>query len=167
MRAHLILQKKQICREVYIRHILHNVSRNKNSKSFFLLSWNINFFWIKWSKISRHLLFVFFLFFSLSGPFQSGRSKVSRHYFVFVFLLLYIIPYLARDSCKKWQEKLNRLRLISRVDSQKFLVTILFFVFVVFFFLLYSYLARDSCKKWQEIINKQGLISRIKQLRRK
>ncbi len=60
------------------------------------------------SKISRHYFaFVFVFVFLLSwetGPFRIGQLKISRHYFVFVFFsffLLCIIPYLARDSCKK------------------------------------------------------------------
>ncbi len=110
----------------------------------------------------------FFVFFSSSlfwetGPFRIGQLKISRHFFVFVFLLLSIILYLARGSCKKWQEKLSRLGLISRVDGRIFLVTILFFVYFFFFLSIILYLARDSCKKWQEIINKPSLISHIEQ----
>ncbi len=67
-------------------------------------------------------------------------SKISRHYFVFLFFSLTWLGLFGKDS---WI----------------FLITFLFFhFFFSFLSLSLLYYAQDSCKKWQEKIDKLGLI---------
>ncbi len=40
------------------------------------------------------------------------QLNISRHYIVFSFFIPYFTYYLARDSCKKWQEIINKLCMI-------------------------------------------------------
>ncbi len=103
---------------------------------------------------------IFFLW-TLSEWTVENFSSLFCFCFFFFFFLLY--SYLARDSCKKWQEIINKLGLISRINCWKFLVTILF-LFFCFLLSFILYLARDSCKKWQENIDKLVKISQIKPL---
>ncbi len=77
-----------------------------------------------------------------------GLSKISRHYFVFVFFLLYIIPYLARGSCKKWQEIINKLGMISQIEQvHNFSSLFCFFFFFCCFFPYLSSISRGIVVK--------------------
>ncbi len=82
-------------------------------------------------KISRHYL-LFFLFFLLNDfcELDLRQLNISRHYFVFSFFCLILTYYLAWDSCKKWQEIINKLGMISQIEQlPNFLVTIFFLLF--------------------------------------
>ncbi len=55
-----------------------------------------------------------------TGTLRTGLLKISRHYFVFSFSFFFLsYSYLARDSCKKWQEIINKLGLISQIEHSK------------------------------------------------
>ncbi len=72
------------------------------------------------SKISRHFVFSFVFLSWETGTLRTGLLKISRHYFVFSFSFFFLsYSYLARDSCKKWQEIINKLGLISQIEHSK------------------------------------------------
>ncbi len=81
-------------------------------------------------KIARHyfvFVFVFvFVFFITLGNWtvSDWTAECFSSLFCFCLFPLYIIPYLARDSCKKWQENIDKLGFISQSKqvSQRFLV---------------------------------------------
>ncbi len=100
------------------------------------------------------------LFFEETGKRQ---SKISRHFFVFVFFvfLLFLLTYLifttrriVPKSDKKY--KASSVWLSQMINVARCLVTISFFY--LFTSLLFLYYAQDSSKKkWQEILNNIGL----------
>ncbi len=59
-------------------------------------------------------LFFFYIFFIWTFSDWTAENFSSLFCFCFCFLFFYIIPYLARDSCKKWQENIDKLGLISQ-----------------------------------------------------
>ncbi len=86
----------------------------------------------------------FLLSFGEIGSVRKRQPNISRHYYVFFpfffslffarvfsFFLLYLL-YHARDSCKKWQEKIDKLGLISRMDSFKNFSSPFCFLFFLF-----------------------------------
>ncbi len=123
------------------------ISRHCFFFSFFFFFLGENWIFSDWtaenfSSLFCFCFFFFFIFYSISRRivvksdkkdltgwvrFPECTVKNFSSLFCFCFFLLYIIPYLARDSCKKWQEKLSRLGLISRA---------LFYCFVLFLYSL-------------------------------
>ncbi len=86
---------------------------------FFFLSWRYwvcsdFFFWCDWVCSDK-----------------TAEYFSSLFCFISFFYTLYLLYY-AQDSCKKWQEKNDRLGPISSLTVRIFLVTILFFLFLAF-----------------------------------
>ncbi len=89
--------------------------------------------WRYWSGLGSWKFLVtnfFSSFILLSGNFSKTglrQLKISRHSLFFFFFFFYplLTYYLARDSCKKWQEIIGKAGLISQIEQlQIFLVTI-------------------------------------------
>ncbi len=134
------------------------------------------------------VLFFVFSFFGVDGSVQQRQLKISRHYFVFSFSFFFFsisTLYYAQDSCKKWQENIDKLGLGCRMNCFQNFLSLIFFSFLLwrdwsvqlrrlkisrhyfvfsFSFSLSAYLlyyAQDSCKEWQENKGKLGLRSRM------
>ncbi len=89
--------------------------------SFSCFWWN----WVSsdWTAKYFSSLFCFISFYFFKSD-ESWSSRIRQMFFLSLYLLYY-----AQDSCKKWQENKDKLSLISQMESQKFLVTVLFLFF--------------------------------------
>ncbi len=142
------------------------------------------FFWCDWvysdktgENFSSLFCFISFFFLGVTGSVRIRRLNISRHYYVLSSSFSLYLLYYARDSCKKWQEKKDRLSLISGMESQKFLFTILFLFFFgvtgsvrikqlnisrhfTFLFIYYT-TRRIAVEKWQKKNDRLGPISSL------
>ncbi len=148
---------------------------------FFFLSNNfLKLDWDSWKFLITLLFFLsFFLsFFIIFGNWTKIAENFSSLFFSFFFFFYPLLTYyLARDSCKKWQEIIGKLGLICPYwtvgklsrhyfffiflsnnfrkldwDSWKFLVTILFFLFFLLLFLLLQNFRKLGSESWKFLV---------------
>ncbi len=71
-----------------------------------------------------------FLFFGVIGSVWLRQLNFSRHYFVFLFLLIFFLTlyllYYVQDSCEKWQENKGKQGVISRTNNCKIFLSLSF-----------------------------------------
>ncbi len=150
-------------KNIIIRPILRNISLHRYTKCFFSYFAIKDLFEYDCRKFLVTIFFFVFFLCSLSGPYRSGRSKISRHYFVFCLFYFFIslILFISRGIVVK-SDKKNLTGWVWFPEwTVKYFSSLFCFCicFLLSIYLLYSIFARDSCKKWQENTDKLGVIS--------